>query len=434
MSARSRTQRALKIGLTLLGLALALGAWVAWDNWGRQAPAGRDPAARLDDPARIAQGAYLARAGNCAACHTARAGAPLAGGRPIETPFGTVYSSNLTPDAETGLGAWNAREFWTALYLGRSRDGRLLTPAFPYNHTSVITREDSDALFAWLRQQTPVRQANAPHALRWPTGTQAALAVWRSLYFRPAPFQPDPQQSAAWNRGAYLVQGLGHCAACHSPRNALGASGPVDDLSGGRIPGLNWYATNLLSERESGLASMPLEEMVRLLRTGQNATASTSGPMGEVVQHGLQHLSPEDLGAMATYLQARARAQPALAPAPATPPSPARAQQGRKVYEAQCAQCHGDQGQGAGGLYPALAGNRAVLLDDPTNLVRMVLHGGFGPATSERPRPFGMPPYVLSLSDADIAAVLTHLRSQWGHQAPEVTPLQVLQIRAGSGN
>ena len=431
MKRTSYWRRALAVGLSAL---LLTSAWVAWDNWGRQAPARTGPAVNLQDPARIAQGAYLARAGNCAACHTARGGVPLAGSRGIDTPFGTVYSSNLSPDAETGLGRWSADEFWTALHLGRSRDGRLLTPAFPYNHTSVITREDSDALFAWLLAQPATRQATPPHTLKWPLGTQPALAVWRSLFFQPAPFQPDPKQSAEWNRGAYLVQGLGHCAACHSPRNALGASGPVDDLSGGRIPGLNWYATNLLSERESGLARTPIEDIVQLLRTGQNAGASTSGPMGEVVQHALQHLSTEDLSAMATYLQARARQSPQDSAPAAAPPGAARARHGREVYEAQCAQCHGEQGQGAGGLYPPLAGNRAVLLDDPTNLVRMVLHGGFGPATSGRPRPFGMPPYVLSLSDEDIAAVLTHLRSQWGHQAGEVTPLQVLQIRSGSGN
>lgn len=420
----------LLVGL-LVGLLLT--AWVAWDNWGRQAPARTTPAVDLNDPARIAQGAYLARAGNCAACHTARGGVPLAGGRGIDTPFGTVYSSNLTPDDETGLGRWNADTFWTALHLGRSPDGKLLTPAFPYNHTSVITREDSDALFAWLRQQPATRQATPAHTLQWPLGTQASLAVWRSLFFRPAPFRADPKQSAQWNRGAYLVQGLGHCAACHSPRNALGASGPVDDLSGGRIPGLNWYATNLLSERESGLARTPTEDIVQLLRTGQNAGASISGPMGEVVQHALQHLTEADLSAMATYLQARARQNPPDAVPAAALPSAARARHGREIYEAQCAQCHGAQGEGAAGLYPRLAGNRAVLLDDPTNLVRMVLHGGYGPATEGRPRPFGMPPYVLSLSDEDIAAVLTHLRSQWGHQAREVTALQVLQIRAGSG-
>ena len=417
--------------VAFLFIAIALLATaIAWDNWGRQAPARHGPAPDWQSPALWARGAYLARAGHCAACHTARGGTPLAGGRAIETPFGTVYSSNLTPDPATGLGGWQADDFWTALHLGRSRDGRLLNPAFPYNHTSVIRREDSDALFAWLQQQTPVQQTRPPDTLPWPLGTQAALAVWRSLYFKPAPFEPDPAQTPEWNRGAYLVQGLGQCAACHSPRNALGASGRVDDLSGGLMPGGQWYATNLLSEAESGLASTALRDIVRLLRSGQGAGASTSGPMGEVVQHGLQYLHEDDLRAMAVYLQSRTRQTPQASAPAAAAPKARLARHGATLYGEHCASCHGQQGEGVPGLYPALAGNRAVQLPTAVNLVQSVLYGGYAPATQEHPRPFGMPPYVLQFSDEDIAAVLTHLRTQWGHTAGEVTPLQVHRIRA----
>jgi mono/diheme cytochrome c family protein len=316
----------------------------------------------------------------------------------------------------------------------------LLAPAFPYNHTSVITRPDSDAIFAWLNTLPPVVQAQPAHTLVWPVGTQPALAVWRSLFFEPSPFQADKSQTAEWNRGAYLVQGLGHCAACHSPRNALGASGPVRDLSGGLMPVVNWYAPDLTHDAESGLASTPLPEIVRLLRTGGSTTAQTSGPMGEVVQHSLQHLKEPDLQAMAIYLQSRAQSTPQPAPGKAPPPriSLQVATLGGKVYENQCLQCHGEQGEGvktASGevAYPALAGNRAVLLSDPTNLVQLVLYGGYGPATQGHPRPFGMPPAVLELQDRDIAAVLTHLRSHWGNRAGEVTPLQVNRIRAAQG-
>jgi mono/diheme cytochrome c family protein len=271
-------------------------------------------------------------------------------------------------------------------------------------------------------------------------GTQPALAVWRSLFFEPSPFQADKAHSAEWNRGAYLVQGLGHCAACHSPRNALGASGAVNDLSGGLMPVVNWYAPDLTRDTESGMASTPLPEIVRLLRTGASNTAQTSGPMGEVVQHSLQHLKETDLQAMAVYLQSRAQSTPQPAAAKA---EPARinlhvATLGGKVYENQCLQCHGEQGEGvktASGevAYPALSGNRAVLLKDPTNLVQLVLYGGYGPATQGHPRPFGMPPAVLELQDRDIASVLTHLRTRWGNQASEVTPLQVNRIRAAQG-
>jgi mono/diheme cytochrome c family protein len=435
--------------VTLISLAvLAMG--VVWDNWGDLVLPSPTTATQtttteaLPTPqasaAQIEQGRYLALAGNCMACHTTRGGTPFAGGRRIDTPFGGVYSSNLTPDPATGLGRWSAQDFWQAMHRGRSKDARLLAPAFPYNHTSVITRQDSDAIFAWLNTLAPVAQAQPAHTLVWPVGTQPALAVWRSLFFEPSPFQADKSQTAEWNRGAYLVQGLGHCAACHSPRNALGASGAVNDLSGGLMPVVNWYAPDLTRDAESGLASTPLPEIVRLLRTGGSATAQTSGPMGEVVQHSLQHLKETDLQVMAMYLQSRAQSTPQSAPAAAKPSriSLQVATQGAKVYERQCLQCHGEQGEGvktASGevAYPALADNRAVLLKDPTNLVQLVLYGGYGPATTGHPRPFGMPPAVLELDDRDIAAVLTHLRTQWGNQASEVTPLQVNRIRAAQG-
>jgi mono/diheme cytochrome c family protein len=432
-----------RLGWVTLVSVLLLSLGVAWDNWGDQlgAPADHKAVSAQATEAQIAQGRYLSLAGNCMACHSTRGGTPFAGGRRIDTPFGGVYSSNLTPDPETGLGRWTPQDFWQAMHRGRSKDGRLLAPAFPYNHTSVITRSDSDAIFAWLNTLPPVVQAQPAHTLVWPVGTQPALAVWRSLFFEPSPFQADPAHSAEWNRGAYLVQGLGHCAACHSPRNALGASGAVNDLSGGLMPVVNWYAPDLTRDTESGLASTPLPEIMRLLRTGASSTAQTSGPMGEVVQHSLQHLTEADLQAMAVYLQSRAQSTPQPAPKAATPAriSLQVATQGSKVYERQCLQCHGEQGAGvttASGevAYPALAGNRAVLLSDPTNLVQLVLYGGYGPATQGHPRPFGMPPAVLELDDRDIAAVLTHLRTRWGNQASEVTPLQVNRIRAAQGH
>src|SRR5574343_803754 len=376
-------QRLLRLSAALLlgGCALFAAA-VVWHNWGDLLSPAPTPTEAPATPDTLQRGQYLVQAGNCMACHTARGGAPLAGGRAIDTPFGAVYSSNLTPDNDTGLGRWNAQDFWNALHHGRSRGGRLLAPAFPYEHTSVITREDSDAMFAWLQVQPPVRQATPAQTLRWPLGTQAALAVWRTLFFAPQTFTPDPAQNAEWNRGAYLVQGLGHCAACHSPRNALGASAGVANLSGGLMPIVNWYAPNLHNDRETGLASSPLAETVRLLQTGQSAQARVSGPMAEVVQHSLQHLHPEDLQAMAVYLQSRAQQVSGSASAPAvlaaTQPAPVRASvanHGLKVYERHCATCHGARGEGVPGIYPALADNRAGRQSDPTNLVQTVLFG-----------------------------------------------------------
>ena len=382
---------------------------------------------------QVARGAYLARAGNCAACHTVRGGVPYAGGRGIETPFGTVFASNLTPDPTHGIGQWTPAQFWRALHHGRSRDGRLLYPAFPYTSTTLVTRADSDALLAYLQSLPPVAQTTPPHALRWPFSTQAALAVWRTLYFSPTGFQADISRPAAWNRGAYLVRGLGHCAACHSERNALGAMRDAPDLAGGLIPMQNWYAPSLASSAEAGVAHWPDAEVVRLLKTGVAAQGSATGPMAEVVLGSTQYLSDTDLAAMATYLKTLDTEAP---PAPATklppPPQPGDAT-AAKLYEQHCADCHGARGEGIPGAYPALADNRAVTMASPVNLVQIVLHGGFAPATQGNPRPFGMPPFMLTLNEQEVAAVLTHIRTHWGNQASAVSELDVLRVRANPG-
>jgi len=428
-----------------MGLALLLGAAVAWDNLadGVDVAGPATSAASTSAPPSaetLAQGRYLVQAGNCIACHTARGGAPMAGGRGIETPFGSVYSSNLTPDPETGIGQWNAAHFWRALHHGRSRDGHLLTPAFPYNHTTLISRPDADAMFAWLQSLPPVASKPPAHTLQWPLGTQPALAVWRSLYFKAGSYQERANQTAEWNRGAYLVQGLGHCAACHSARNALGASGAVDDLSGGLMPVVNWTAPSLLDNAQTGLAQASLAEIQSLLKTGQSGAHHTSGPMAEVVQYSTQYLSEPDLRAMAVYLKSRVDPDTLAASPPAASMAAQRAirtetaTRGAAIYDKQCAQCHGDQGQGVVGAYPALTGHRGVLQSDTTNLVQTVLYGGYPPATAGNPRPYGMPPFILTLDDKDIAAVLTHLRSQWGNHAREVTPLEVNRIRASQGS
>lgn len=381
----------------------------------------------------LARGAYLARAGNCMACHTARGGEPYAGGRGIDTPFGTVYSSNLTPDEQTGLGRWSAPAFWRAMHHGRSADGRLLVPAFPYTSTTQVSRADSDAIYAYLRSLPPVAQPARPHDLRFPFNTQAALAVWRALYFRAGEFQPDAARSAEWNRGAYLVQGLGHCNACHAHRNALGGTAGPLDLGGGLIPVQNWYAPSLTDAREAGVADWTEAEIVALLKTGvvdrHGALAVASGPMGEVVLRSTQHLSDADLGAMAVYLKALGE-PPATAPAPAEPGSAAaKDARGAALYTDHCASCHGERGEGVPGAYPPLAGNRAVTMAVPANLVRIVLEGGFAPATAGNPRPYGMPPFAQTLSNDDVAALLTHLRRSWGNRAEAVAPVDVNRYR-----
>jgi mono/diheme cytochrome c family protein len=264
-------------------------------------------------PALVERGRYLALAGNCAGCHTVRGGAPYAGGLGITTPFGTIHASNLTPDDRHGIGSWSAAHFWRAMHNGRSKDGRLLYPAFPYPSFTHVTREDSDAIYAYLRSVPAAPTPNAEHRLRFPYNTQAALAVWRALSFAPASFTPEAGRTAEWNRGAYLVEGLGHCIACHGTRNVLGATQDARGLSGGLIPGENWYAPSLASNREAGVADWETAHVVQLLRTGTSPRGSVLGPMADVVYRSTQHLSEADLRAMATYLKQRPAASVASA-------------------------------------------------------------------------------------------------------------------------
>lgn len=417
--------------LAIGGAVLAVAATLAL-SWPRaQHVPSSSPAAWAATPDNIARGAYLARAGDCVACHTARGGAAYAGGRALDTPFGRFYGPNLTPDTSTGIGAWSADDFWNALHNGIARGGRLLYPSFPYPNYTRVTRADSDALYAYLRSLAPVRQPNRPHELRFPYDQQALLAGWRLLYFRPGSFEAQPARGAAWNRGAYLVEGLGHCGACHSTRNRFGAS--ADGLDGGLMPALGWYAPSLAAGGEAGLQGWDKEHIVALLGTGIAPRGAATGPMAEVVARSLQHLTRGDLEAIADYLQALpAGAAPVVRPGP--PPGDAVLATGRRLYAAHCADCHGETGQGRQNAYPPLAGNRAVTLTPAVNAIRMTLDGGFPPGTHGNPRPYGMPPFGHELDDAEVAAVLTWIRASWGNSAPQVTAPEVNRHRAAPGD
>ncbi|MCG2594119.1 cytochrome c [Ramlibacter sp. XY19] len=416
----------------LLALLLAGAALVWMINFG-SGPRIQDLApTAAPSGEQVARGAYLARVGNCMLCHTERGGPPYAGGRPIATPFGTVFSSNLTPDARTGIGSWSAAHFRRALHEGRSRDGRLLYPAFPYTHTTLVTGADADALFDYLRSLPPVNRPNRLHRLRFPYDSQAALAVWRTLYFRPEKFEEDAAHTPEWNRGAYLVRGLGHCGACHTARNALGGSRDLADLSGGLIPMQNWYAPSLSSPNQAGVAEWPIAEIEQLLSTGASRNAMVQGPMGEVVLHSLQYLEPVDIRAIAVFLKSLPPTGGDSDPREVPQAGAQLLARGGKIYEQHCAGCHGDAGQGVPNAYPALAGNRAITLPVTANLVQVVLNGGFAPATRGNPRPFGMPPFAMQLSDADVAAVLTFVRASWGNRAAPVSELEVTQQRSSA--
>jgi mono/diheme cytochrome c family protein len=421
------------LGWTLLTLivlaAVCAGVLVAMNLRGED-PLPEQAQAFDATPQQVERGRYLALAGNCAGCHTTRGGQPYAGGLPIETPFGTIYSSNLTSDARAGIGGWSSAHFWRAMHNGRSKDGRLLYPAFPYPNFTKVTREDSDAIYAYLRTVAPAPAPNLAHRLRFPYDTQAALAVWRALSFKPEPFVANAGKPAEWNRGAYLVDGLGHCIACHGARNSLGATETKLGLSGGLIAVENWYAPSLTDKHQAGVAGWPTADVVALLKTGTAPGGSVMGPMADVVFRSTQHLNEADLTAMAGYLKdlpdVAKPEEPTRSAAPIRRDAGTMAR-GGKIYDQRCAYCHGDQGQGATGAYPPLAGNRAVNMSPPTNLIQVVSHGGFLPSTAGNPRPYGMPPFGQVLDAAEVAAVLTYIRGSWGNDSAPVTSLDTMR-------
>jgi mono/diheme cytochrome c family protein len=402
------------------------------------------------------QGAYLAKLGNCAACHTDRGGAAYAGGKAIHTPFGAVFASNLTPDAQHGIGSWTADAFYRAMHQGVNANGKLLTPAFPYPNTTHISRADSDALYAYFMQSVqPVAQPSKTHELAFPFNTQLALAVWRVLFFRPAESEKTPISIAnnpmqaggkvifssidQIERGRYIVQGLAHCSACHAQRNALGAASSDGLLSGALMPMQDWYAPSLHAKEEAGVQHWQREQIVALLKNGITHNASVLGPMAEVVAKSTQHWQDVDLNATAAYLQSLPMQS---APQKREAQIAAKSlQQGAALYTQHCATCHGDNGQGLQELdasaalgkvsIPALAGNRAVSLSSSANLVRIILAGGYAPSTSGNPRPYGMPPFVHVLTDTDIAHIATYIRASWGNQANAVSASEVVAQRRG---
>src|SRR6186713_2296837 len=267
----------------------------------------------------INRGEYLARAGDCVACHTEPNSPQFGGGRAMPTPFGNLYAPNITPDDDTGIGLWTAADFYRMMHEGISRDGTLLYPAMPFASYTKVTRADSDAIYTYLMSVPPVKRPNRPHELRFPFNQRELLLGWRTLYFKAGEFVPDPKQSEQWNRGAYLVKGLGHCSMCHTAVNMLGGSKESKEFEGGMIPNQNWYAPSLTSNREAGLGDWSLKDIGDLLQVGVSQRATVYGPMAEVVYNSLQYMNDEDTAAMAVYLKALPKRD-----ADAPPPSSAR--------------------------------------------------------------------------------------------------------------
>jgi mono/diheme cytochrome c family protein len=373
----------------------------------------------VSTPELVERGKYLALVGNCAGCHTLPGKAAYSGGYGVPTPFGQIVAGNLTPHKEQGIGTWTNNDFWRALHNGRSKDGRLLYPAFPYPNYSLVTQDDSNALFAYLSSLPPSASVNVqPTTLRFPYNSQAALAVWRALYFSPAASDTAaPTQVNESARGAYIVNGLGHCGACHAQRDRFGGVSDAKKLRGGVIPVLNWYAPSLASTHI-------MNDVATYLKVGKTEKHYASGPMAEIVFGSTQYLTDADAKAIQVYLASLPRDPLAQGARPS-----ASSQIGAKVYQDYCQDCHGKTGEGLPNAYPALAANPAVLMDSTASLVRMIVEGGFGAATAKNPQPHGMPPYGQVLSPLEIAGVITHIRSSFGNQAGFVSEIEVLKYR-----
>ncbi|MBL79111.1 MAG: alcohol dehydrogenase [Nitrosomonadaceae bacterium] len=389
------------------------------------------PAHHISNQNRLV-GSYLARVGNCIGCHTARGGDLFAGGREMHTSFGIFITPNITPDKETGIGNWDKSDFWRALHQGESRNGRMLYPVFPYPQYTKITRKDSDAIFDYLMSLKPIVNENAPSRVFFPYNLEPLLYIWRKLYFKKGVFKPDLSKSKEWNRGAYLVEGLGHCNSCHSSRNLLGASQKTKHI-GKKMTGMGWYAPSLISRLEAGSRGLEINEIIELLTSGISKNAVASGHMATVIRQSLQFMLPQDIRAIAIYLKYIGRENSDIAPAESFPvlSKKVRSQlsEGGKIYTKYCEGCHQSSGRGIPGIYPPLAGNRSVTMSSPLNTILSVMHGGFPPTTIGNPRPYGMPPFQQIFHDKEIALVVSYIRNAWGNHSSLVTEIDIERSR-----
>ena len=376
--------------------------------------------------ADVARGQYLVRAGDCVSCHTAPGGVPFAGGLRIDTPFGHMLSPNITPDPATGIGRWSRADFYRALHTGVNKRGQDLYPTMPYDFYTKVTRADIDAIFAYLRTLKPVRNAVDVNQLHFPFNQRWTMSVWRELYFTEGTFRADPARSASWNRGAYLVEGLGHCSDCHSPRNLLGGIEKSKDFTGAVIDG--WFALDLTSDIATGLGAWSVDEIATYLKTGvARGKTTTLGPMAEVIRNSLSHLTDDDLKSMGEYLKSL--------PADSSlrtgrkQPDPTRVR-GAQLYVENCSGCHQASGRGIAGAFPPLAGNGVVVAASPNNIIKVVDRG-----IKAREGFIAMPAFATQLTDQQVADIANYVRTSWGNRAaPNATSAAVARMRASGNN
>jgi mono/diheme cytochrome c family protein len=373
----------------------------------------------------IARGKALVDAGDCFSCHTSDPAKPFAGGVRIETPFGTITSPNLTPDRETGIGAWSEQDFYRALRSGIAPDGSRYYPAFPYPYFTKLTRDDIFAIRGYLTTLTPYANKAPPPELRFPLNFRVVMRVWNYLFFRPDILTPDQGKGTDWNRGRYLVEALGHCGACHTPKNLFGADRRNRSFAGGLVDG--WFAPRLDAAERSGLASWKVDEIVEYLASGRNQKSHAGGPMAEVVVNSTSKISDADLHAIAVYLKSlpSGNSEPLV-----TPPSETAMTSGKAVYDHYCIACHEADGSSSPGVYPPLNGNALLQSADPSSTLRLILDGAQTVTTPRAPNSGQMPAYARQFNDEEVADVTTYIRNSFGNSAPAVSAEQVKKARS----
>jgi mono/diheme cytochrome c family protein len=376
---------------------------------------------------RIEHGRYLTVLGDCGACHTVPGGAPFAGGVALQTPFGTLVGPNITPDRETGIGSMTDSEFLAVLHEGRGHNGKRLYPAMPYPAYTKMTDDDVLAMRAYLSTVAPVSNQVVSNQLPFPLNIRLAMVFWNGLNFTPGRYQPNPQKSAAWNRGAYIVEGPAHCGTCHTPKTLLGDDKNSAALTGATLQG--WFAPDITNDPHKGIGGWSIDDLVQYFKTGANKWTLASGPMGEAVSHSTSRMNDEDVLAIATYLKDSGEGGASSKPQPVAANDNAM-RAGAAIYKDSCAACHKDSGEGEIHLFPRLAGSASVQSVDPTTLTRVVLHGARAVSTSGAPTAPAMPAFDWRLDDAQVAAVLTYVRNNWGNAAAAVSAGEVAGQRS----
>ena len=376
----------------------------------RPIPAGASNGAQLQ------HGRDVVIEGDCVSCHTRNAGEPMAGGLGMQTPFGVIYSPNITPDNDTGIGRWTPEQFYRAMSRGIDAHGQPLYPAFPYVYFTRLSRQDTDAALAYLKTIPPVRYTPPGNRLPFPLNIRFLVNGWNLLFFRPAPFRGDPTRSAQWNRGAFLVTGPGHCGQCHTPANFLGANENDRAFQSGSLE--NWVAPDLTGNPRKGLGSWNAAEIMAYLQTGRNDRAQAGGPMAEVVSYSTSLMSEADLAAIATYLGAL----PASPDRRMATPDAAAMSRGGAVYSDACASCHLEGGVGQPGFFPPLGRDAVLQQDNPAGLVHLILAGVRTAPTVAKPSPMSMPSFAWKLTDQEVADVSTFIRNSWGNRRARSPP------------